>query len=54
MLLHVNAQVYALNRRVQAQNRAPDNFPGFVRNGFDVKVVGDGYNSASSGCGGGA
>mmetsp|Transcript_5844 Transcript_5844/g.14534 ORF Transcript_5844/g.14534 Transcript_5844/m.14534 type:complete len:218 (-) Transcript_5844:307-960(-) len=42
-------QVYALNRRVQAQNRVPDNFPGFIRNGFDVRVVGDGYSMTPSG-----
>mmetsp|Transcript_5199 Transcript_5199/g.11337 ORF Transcript_5199/g.11337 Transcript_5199/m.11337 type:complete len:280 (+) Transcript_5199:134-973(+) len=42
-------QVYSLNRRVQAQNRAPELFPGFIREGFDVKVVGDGYIMDSNG-----
>lgn len=36
-------QIFALNKRVQAQNRAPDDFPGFIREGFDVTVVGEGY-----------
>eukprot|EP00879_Flechtneria_rotunda_P003786 GHRR01004026.1.p1 GENE.GHRR01004026.1~~GHRR01004026.1.p1 ORF type:complete len:257 (+),score=85.16 GHRR01004026.1:193-963(+) len=36
-------QVFALNRRVQAQNRTPDDFPGFIRQGFDITVVGEGY-----------
>ncbi|KAG2500730.1 hypothetical protein HYH03_001494 [Edaphochlamys debaryana] len=31
------------------QNRVPGDFPGFVREGFDVKVVGDGYTVAPSG-----
>lgn len=36
-------QIFALNKRIQAQNRAPDDFPGFIREGFDVTVVGEGY-----------
>lgn len=36
-------QIYTLNRRVQAQNRAPDDFPGFIREGFDITVIGEGY-----------
>eukprot|EP00475_Leptophrys_vorax_P015498 TRINITY_DN21826_c0_g1_i1.p1 TRINITY_DN21826_c0_g1~~TRINITY_DN21826_c0_g1_i1.p1 ORF type:complete len:216 (-),score=1.25 TRINITY_DN21826_c0_g1_i1:1-558(-) len=27
------------NRRIQRLNQAPENFPGFVRQGFEVKVV---------------
>ncbi|KAJ9522626.1 hypothetical protein QJQ45_019704, partial [Haematococcus lacustris] len=42
-------QVYSLNKRIQAQNRTPEDFPGFVRTGFDVKVVGDGYSVTPSG-----
>jgi hypothetical protein len=42
-------QVLALNKRIQAQNRAPLDFPNFVRNGFDVKVLGDEYKATSSG-----
>jgi hypothetical protein len=36
-------QIFALNSRVQAQNRAPTDFPGFIREGFDITVVGEGY-----------
>ncbi len=42
-------QVLNLNRRIQTQNRVPDGFPGFIREGFDVKVLGDGYQAAPSG-----
>ncbi|EFJ49679.1 hypothetical protein VOLCADRAFT_120742 [Volvox carteri f. nagariensis] len=41
--------VLSLNRRIQTQNRVPGEFPGFIREGFDVKVVGDGYTVAPSG-----
>lgn len=35
----------AVNRRVQAQNAAPDDgtFPVFVRQGYDIKVLADGF-----------
>lgn len=36
-------QIYGLNRRVQVGNRAPDNFPGFIKEGFNTTVVADGY-----------
>lgn len=42
-------QVFTLNRRVQAQNRAPDDFPGFIREGFDITIVGEGYQMDPSG-----
>lgn len=42
-------QVLALNRRVQAQNRSPDEFPAFVRRGFDIIIVADGYQETSEG-----
>ncbi|GBF95621.1 hypothetical protein Rsub_08603 [Raphidocelis subcapitata] len=42
-------QVLALNRRVQAQNRAPEDFPGFVRQGFDILIVADGYGETPNG-----
>ena len=42
-------QVYEINRRVQAQNRAPEGFPGFVRDGFDITIVADGYEVEPSG-----
>ncbi|KAG2443665.1 hypothetical protein HXX76_002014 [Chlamydomonas incerta] len=41
--------VLNLNRRIQTQNRVPVDFPGFIREGFDVKVVGEGYQVAPSG-----
>lgn len=41
--------VLTLNRRIQAQNRVPVDFPGFVREGFNVKVLGDGYVTEPSG-----
>jgi FKBP-type peptidyl-prolyl cis-trans isomerase len=49
-LLLLLAQVFTLNRRVQAQNRAPDDFPGFIREGFDITIVGEGYQMDPSGC----
>jgi hypothetical protein len=42
-LLFLLLQIFALNSRVQAQNRAPEDFPGFIRAGFDITVVGEGY-----------
>lgn len=42
-------QVYALNRRIQLQNRVPPGFPGFIRKGFDLLVVGDDYSMTPSG-----
>lgn len=42
-LTPTDRQVLALNRRVQAQNRAPPEFPAFVRQGFDIKIIGDGF-----------
>lgn len=46
---HFRPQVYNLNRRIQAQQRAPAGFPGFIREGFNVKVIADGYKSTPSG-----
>ena len=37
------AQVLETNRRVQAQNNSPLDFPAFVRQGYDIKVLADGY-----------
>eukprot|EP00262_Sarcandra_glabra_P003310 TRINITY_DN1396_c0_g1_i2.p1 TRINITY_DN1396_c0_g1~~TRINITY_DN1396_c0_g1_i2.p1 ORF type:complete len:262 (+),score=31.24 TRINITY_DN1396_c0_g1_i2:99-884(+) len=38
------------NRRMQEANNAPENFPNFVREGFDVKVVtSDNYVKSNSG-----
>lgn len=40
----------AVNRRVQAQNAAPDDgtFPVFVRQGYDIKVLADGFTTDSA------
>ncbi len=32
------------NRRIQAQNNVPAGFPAFVRQGYDIKVMADGYD----------
>ena len=32
------------NRRIQAQNNAPPDFPAFVRQGYDIKIMADGYD----------
>lgn len=38
------------NRRIQELNQAPDNFPGFIREGFEVKVlVGPEYTVSPTG-----
>jgi hypothetical protein len=41
-------QILDTNRRVHAANGAPDDFPAFVRSGFDVKVVPSSDGAASS------
>ena len=38
-----------INRRVHKQNNVPKEFPLFVRNGYSIKVVADGYEVAPSG-----
>jgi hypothetical protein len=47
-LLLLLLQIFTLNRRVQAQNRVPDDFPGFIREGFDLTVIGEGYQIDST------
>ena len=42
-------QLLEINRRVHKQNNVPPEFPLFVRNGFNIKVVADGYETAPSG-----
>ena len=42
-------QVLETNRRVQAQNNAPEDFPAFVRQGYAIKVLADGYSVDSKG-----
>jgi hypothetical protein len=41
--------VLEYNLRIQRQNNAPSGFPGFVREKFDVKIIGDGYESNADG-----
>lgn len=36
-------QAVANNLKIQTQNQVPFDFPTFVREGFDVKVIADGY-----------
>jgi FKBP-type peptidyl-prolyl cis-trans isomerase len=48
-LTPTDRQVLALNRRVQAQNRAPPEFPAFVRQGFDIKIIADGFVADAQG-----
>ena len=38
-----------INKRVQRQNNSPNGFPNFVRQGFDLKVVADGYTKHPDG-----
>jgi hypothetical protein len=42
-------QVLTLNKRIQKQNNAPLDFPSFVREGFDIKVLGEGYQVDDTG-----
>lgn len=42
-------QLLEINRRVHKQNNVPKEFPLFVRNGYKIKVVADGYEVAPSG-----
>lgn len=37
------------NRRIQRQNNAPQDFPAFVRQGYDIKIMADGYEIDSKG-----
>ena len=39
-----NMQALENNRRIQAQNNAPRDFPAFVRQGYDIKIMADGYD----------
>ena len=42
-------QLLEINRRVHKQNNVPKEFPLFVRNGFNIKVIADDYQTAASG-----
>jgi hypothetical protein len=48
-VLPAAAQLLTLNRRIQKQNQAPPQFPGFVRAAFDIKILADGYVLDESG-----
>ena len=47
--LTAHVQLMEINRRVHKQNNVPKEFPLFVRNGYSIKVVADGYDVAPSG-----
>ena len=47
--LHCVAQSLENNRRIQAQNNAPIDFPSFVRQGYDIKIMADGYDRDDKG-----
>ena len=49
LLLARSLQVLEINKRVQRQNNSPNGFPNFVRLGFDLKVVADGYTKHPDG-----
>ena len=39
----LSLQILAINKRIQTQNNAPREFPYFVREGYNVKVLADQY-----------
>lgn len=36
-------QALTNNRRIQTQNNVPPDFPAFVRQGYDIKILADDY-----------
>jgi len=48
-LNEVDKKALKLNRQIQSQNRAPKDFPEFVRRGFDMLIFADGYKQLESG-----
>jgi len=42
-------QILEYNKRIQAQNRVPREFPWFVREGFDVKIIADDFSITKDG-----
>lgn len=42
-------QVLAINKRVQTQNNAPVGFPNFVRDGYEIIILADGYQESQDG-----
>ena len=43
------AQSLEINKRIQRQNNAPVDFPSFVRDGFDIKIMADDYERDNKG-----
>lgn len=39
----------AINKRVQTQNNAPLGFPNFVRDGYEIVILADGYQETQDG-----
>jgi len=48
-LSRTQKQVYDNNLRVQAGNNAPQGFPTFVREGYDMTIIADGYSRTETG-----
>lgn len=44
-----DAKTLKLNRQIKSQNRAPKDFPDFVRRGYDMLVFADGYEQLDNG-----
>ena len=42
-------QLLEINRQRQKQNNVPRDFPLFVRNGFEIKIVAESYTAAPNG-----
>lgn len=45
----VETRALELNNRIQQQNAAPMDFPSFIRQGFNVKIIADGYRASPEG-----
>jgi hypothetical protein len=43
------AQVLEYNLRIQRQNNAPEGFPSFIRDKFDITVIAEGYQVTPEG-----
>lgn len=42
-------QLYQFNKRAQGQNRVPEDFPVFIREGYNIKVIADDYQVSPEG-----
>lgn len=49
LCIHRPSQVLILNRRIQKQNNSPEQFPNFIRDGFNIKVLAPGYSVTPEG-----